>query len=298
VDFLLDIAEAARNGGSILDVLILTVVVEANLAPLASDPELQRRYTDLASPPPDALRRPVNVSAVAASMELPYETVRRRLVRLAELGECEIGRKGVVVPTARLSSPDYARIAIARYERTRRLHGDLLEAGALQDPASRRDLRGEAQEGGDPPVRLCNRLLSEYYLRTLNLLVRAAGDPVAALILLGVARANMAGQPPEARPGEEVPPDSAGKPARRLAVATQLGLPAETVRRRLIDLERRGYCRTVHGGVVVDASAVLRLEALAVFQENQANLERFFARLGESGVLAVWNAERARAAAG
>lgn len=46
VEFLLDIAEAARNGGSILDVLIIIVVVEANLAELAADPELQRRYTD------------------------------------------------------------------------------------------------------------------------------------------------------------------------------------------------------------------------------------------------------------
>jgi DNA-binding Lrp family transcriptional regulator len=294
VDFLLDIAEISRDGGSILDVLIITQVVEANLADMASDPALQGRYTDLASPPPDALRRPVKVSALAAAVGLPYETVRRRLVRLAELGACAIGPKGVTVPTARLTSPDYARMASARYERTRRLYDELLPAGALSDPAP---AQGPGRdEAGEPPVRLCNRLLSEYFHRTLGLLMRRVGDPVDALILLGVARANMAGQPQEARAAVELLPDNARKPARRLAIAAQLGLPAETVRRRLIELERRGYCRTVHGGVLLEAAALLRRQALTLFEEHQANLERFFARLGETGVLAVWNAQRAREA--
>lgn len=297
VEFLLDIAEAARNGGSILDVLIIIVVVEANLAELAADPELQRRYTDLASPPPDALRRPVNVSAIAASVGLPYETVRRRLVRLARLGACEIGRNGVVVPTARLSSPEYVRIAIAQYERTRRFYDELLEVGALPDPpGGRGEVGGEAQDSGEAPVRLCNRLLSEYYLRTLNLLMRRVGDPVDALVLLGVARANMTDLSTEARASVEIPPDIARKAARRRAVAAQLGLPAETVRRRLIELERRGFCRTVQGGVIVELAPLRRREALTLLEENRTNLERFISRLGQEGVLAIWSAERARVA--
>jgi DNA-binding Lrp family transcriptional regulator len=289
VDFLLDIAEIARNGGSILDVLIVTVVVEANLADMASDPELQARYAGLASPPPDALRRPVRVSAVAAAIGLPHETVRRRLIRLAELGECAIGPRGVVISTARLASPDYARIAVERYARTRRLYEDLLEAGALTEmaPEDRRDVPADA------PVRLCNRLLSDYYLRTLKLLMPRVGDPLAALILLGVTRANLEGQSPEARAATEVLPDAARKPARRLAIAAQMGLPAETVRRRLIDLERRGYCRTAPGGVVLEGKALLRPEALTLFQENQVNLVRFFLQLSQGGVLARWDAERA-----
>lgn len=293
VDFLLDIADIARNGGSILDVLIVAVVVEANLADMASDPELQARYASLSSPPPDAVRRPVKVSSVAAAVGLPYETVRRRLIRLTELGDCAIGPTGVVVPAARLSSPDFARIAVERYARTRALYEDLLELGALADMA----IHDEVAAPAEAPVRLCNRLLSEYYLRTLNLLMRRVGDPLAALILLGVARANLEGQSREARASTEILPDSARRPARRRAIADQMGLPAETVRRRLIDLERRGYCRTAPGGVVLEAKALLQPEALALFQENQANLLRFLSRLGQGGVLAAWDAERAQAAA-
>lgn len=289
VDFLLDVADIGRDGGPVLDALILTLVVDANLVDVNRDHALQRNYAGLDSPPPDELRRPISVSSVAASLSLPYETVRRRLTSLAKRGECEIGPKGVVVPTARLTSPDYVRLGLARYERTRRLYLDLKALGALPPLAG-----DPGRAPVDAPVRLVNRLLSEYYLRVIELFMRRLGDPVLAIIVMGLARANMADLSPEARAAPVVQPEAARTPVRRSALAAQVGLPAETVRRRLIELEERGYCRVTRGGILIAMDFVTRPDSLRLLQENQANLTRFLARLRRAGVLDLWDAEQAR----
>ncbi|MBX9942766.1 MAG: hypothetical protein K2Y40_01690 [Reyranella sp.] len=48
---------------------------------------------------PDELRRPVSILAIAHSLRLPYETVRRHALALEKSGICHrIGRQGLVVP--------------------------------------------------------------------------------------------------------------------------------------------------------------------------------------------------------
>jgi DNA-binding Lrp family transcriptional regulator len=296
VDFVMDVAEIARGGGSILDVLIVTVIVDANVAGFAFDGDLQRTYATLAAPPPDALRRPVTISTVAAAAGLPYETVRRRVGRLARAGECVVGPEGVIVPTARLVSPAYVLAAEGRYRCTRELYEALVGAGILRrdDPESPRARQRVAASGSEAPVRLCNRLLSEYYLRMMKLMIRQVGDPVNGLILLGVARANMAGQAPDASAAAAFLPGGSRRPASRSLVACQLGIPHETVRRRLIELEARGYCRAVRRGVVVDVRAVRHPDAIELFRRNQRHLLRLFARLRRSGVLDYWDTQSAR----
>jgi len=295
VDFVLDIADIARDGGPVLDTLILTVVVEANLDAVNRDPALQRIYGGLNSPPPDEIRRPVAVNSVAASLGLPYETVRRHLVRMASLGQCEFGPGGVLVPASQLSSPRFVRIAVARYERTRRLYYDLKAIGALPSLAAepRRSYANPALALGDAPVRLGNRLLSEYYLRLIEMMMRRLGDPISFLVVIGLARANMADLSAEARAADALQPESARRPVRRSALAAQLGLPAETIRRRLIELEQNGYCLATRGGIMISIDLVRRPDSLRLFQENQANLGRFFSRLRRYGLLDLWDAELA-----
>lgn len=298
VEFVLDIADLARDENSLLDNLIVTLVVEANVAPVNGDPALQRRYGGLDSPPPDELRRPVSVSAVASSLGMPFETVRRRIARLAEAGACQIGPKGVLVPAAQLSSPDYARRAVARYERTRRLYHDLKAVGAFATAEARRPRPEPVIPADDAPVRLCNRLLSEYYLRLIELMMRRLGDPVAAIVVLGLARANLASLSREARAAQAILPETARKPVRRSTLAKQLGLPGETVRRRLMELEELGYCHSVRGGVMISIENVLSPQSMGRMQENQGNLVRFFARLRRAGLLDLWDAEAAAKAGG
>jgi hypothetical protein len=294
VDFALDIADIARDGGPVLDTLILTVVVEANLDAVNRDPALQRLYGGLNAPPPDDLRRPVSVNSVAASLGLPYETVRRHLVRMASLGQCKFVPGGVLVPVAQLTSPRFVKIAVARYERTRRLYHDLKAMGALPSLSAepRRSYANPALGFDGAPVRLVNRLLSEYYLRLIELMMRRLGDPISALVVLGLARANMAALSDEARAAPGLLPETARQPVRRSALAAQLGLPAETVRRRLMELEQKGYYRPTRGGLMISIDLVVRPDSLRSLQENQANLIRFLSRLRRYGLLELWDAER------
>ena len=90
IGFLLDTFAASRAGGDVVDPLILAVILEANIAPVTNDPQLAPKYAALDDPPPEDLRRAVSINAVAASLRLPYETVRRRVGRLAKLGACVI----------------------------------------------------------------------------------------------------------------------------------------------------------------------------------------------------------------
>ncbi|MGA0607306.1 hypothetical protein ACO2Q0_15050 [Phenylobacterium sp. VNQ135] len=296
IELILDVADIVRDGGPILDPLYLTAVVEANVAPINQDPVLQQKYGGLNTPPPDELRRPVSINAIAASLGQPFETTRRRLNALAARGECVIGPKGVVVPTARLASEDYRRISTLRYERVQRLYHELKALDALTDMASDAGPTLPGLPEGrltfdGPPVRLVNRLLSEYYLRALELLGRRVGDPLTGIILLGLGRLNLRGLTPEQRATPSPLPESFRTPARRSELARSLGLPSETVRRRLMDLEARGYCRSGPSGMVFSIDAAVRPEAQRLFHDNNVNLMRMMSRLNRYGVLAYWDGE-------
>lgn len=300
IELVTDVADIVRDGGPVLDPLFLTAVIEANVAPINQDPVLQQKYGALDAPPPDELRRPVSINAVAASLGQPFETTRRRLNALAARGECVIGPKGVVVPTARLASDHYRRISTLRYERVQRLYLELRDFGALADMARGGDtgpaLPGMHWPEGDaafdePPVRLVNRLLSEYYLRALELLGRRVGDPLTGIILLKLGQLNLRHLTPEQRATPAPLPESLRRPVRRSEVARSVGLPSETVRRRLIDLEQRGYCRSGPDGVVFAIDAAVRPGAQRLFHDNNVNLMRMMARLQRYGVLAWWDGQ-------
>jgi len=303
IELIVDVADIARDGGSLLDALLLIAVVEANVAPINQDPVLQQKYGAFGAPPPDELRRPVSINAVAASLGQPFETVRRRLNALAARGECVIGPKGVIVPTARLQSDAYGRTLTLRYQRVRRLYVELKAAGALGDMHADAGSAVPEPAGrlAEAPVRLVNRLLSEYSLRALDLLGRRIGDPLTALILLSLGQLNLRDLTPEQRLANYPHPDGLRIPVRRSQLARHLSLPSETVRRRLIDLEARGYCRTGPGGVVFVIEPAVRPEAQRLLHDNNVNLMRMMSRLNRYGVLDYWeshaDSEAAAAAA-
>jgi Uncharacterized membrane-associated protein/domain len=293
VDLFIDIADIVRDGRDLIDSLFLSAVIEANVAPINQDPALQQRYGALDTPPPDELRRPVSINAIAASLGQPFETTRRRINDLARRGECIIGPKGVIVPTARLMADDYLRVAQLRYERVRRLYFDLLELGGLAEMAAEASAAWPEADGQltAQPVRLVNRLLSEYYLRALELLGRSIGDPLAGLVMMGLARLNLQALTPAQRTVNGFLPDELRRPVRRADLARSIGLPAETVRRRLLALEKLGYCRTGPEGVVFSLTAVAQPEAQKLFHDNNVNLLRMMSRLNRYGVLTYWDRE-------
>jgi DNA-binding Lrp family transcriptional regulator len=287
--FILDNFAIGRGTGDILDPMILAVILEANVAPINQDAELSRRYATLDAPPPDALRRPVSVNAVAASLRLPYETVRRRIAKLAATGACVAGPRGVIVPASAVQTPAYVAAATYRYERLKAFYRELmalgaLEAGALQAP--------DAPTYAAPPIRAANRAVSEYLLRVIEAIMRRLGDPLTGLVLLEMARANAEHLPAAASEIEAPMPDEARRPVSALELSRRLGLPPETVRRHVRRLEAEDFCRRTRGGRLAALEQLGRgpggVHGLA---DNLQNVQRLFARCAALGIVGYWEAQ-------
>lgn len=261
--FVVDVANLSRQGGDILEPLVFAAIVQANQALLARDPQVRARYGDTGETLPDELRRPISIRAVAESLQLSYETTRRRVLRMAEGGICRVTPAGAVVPQAVIASEPHAAIQRARMGRLLRFHDDLAEAGFFA--------AGEALERPPPQalVRTVNRALSQYMLRTSERVIAICGGAADGFVLLGLAAANGEPQGPEAQP------------CAALALSARLGLPGETVRRRLVALQARGLARRRKRGWLVAARTRDHARLLSQVEEHEADLRRLFARLRE-----------------
>lgn len=290
VAFVLDVIALARGDRHLLDTLLLTSIVQANVAVIARQADLQAAYAGLDSPPPDDLRRPVSINALASSLRLPFETVRRRVRNLAAQDLCRFVDGGVIVPQAVLSSPDYLTNAFAAYERLRALYYELRDRELLADLPAPTIAFGP----GQPPARAVARLTSDYVLRVADALVTLAGGLLNGVVLLGVFRGNIEHLGPDAPErqvvGSEQPlPDQVRRPVRLSVVARRVGLPAETTRRHLADLTRRGLVTKVGPGLIVPGEALGSPAVRAFMEANLTNLQRLFVALAQLGVLAIWD---------
>jgi len=289
LDFILDIIKLTRDGGDILTPLINTVIIEANVALINQDPELSRRYAALDAPPPDELRRPISINAVAASLALPYETVRRRVAAGIAAGSCVATAKGVYVPASALQGPAWTAIAVARYERLRTFYFELKALSALDGVSLA--LPGAPTFDGRP-VRAGNRAITEYTLRVMEGIMRRLGDPLTGFILLEMARANTE-VTDRTHYGMDAPlPDELRAPVTTLTLARRLGLPPETVRRHVAKLDAVGFCRKAPGG------RLAALEQLGQgpggahgLADNLQNVQRLVAKCAALGLVGYWEAE-------
>jgi len=130
-------------------------------------------------------------------------------------------------------------------------------------------------------MRAANTALSQYLLRTTDRLVALTGGVVDGFVLTGLAVAN-------ARYilGPEAPAHPTGlaaepRPCSGLALSRRLGMPNETVRRRLPVLAQAGFAQRVRGGWIVAVPLAERPRIAQLAAENEADLHRLFARLKE-----------------
>jgi DNA-binding Lrp family transcriptional regulator len=290
--FALDLVKLGGFGRDVLDGLLLCAISQANVAQITRNPELQRRYALLDQPPPDELRRPVSVSAIANSLRIPFETARRRIAALADLGVVVTQPRGVVIPTAPLNSPFYRMGAAAHYELVRKLYFRLRGIGLFDDlprPAA------PSYDPEKPPVRLVIRLSSDYVLRLAEPIGEHIGDLVTGLVLMDIVHANTE-HLPDAEGGQAdvdwsiagFVPDSARRPVRTAVLAQRLGIAHETVRRHLVRLVADDRCERNKDGYVVPARVLAREPFVRYMVDNQSHLHRLFAQLSDYGVLAEW----------
>lgn len=295
VGFALDLVKLGGFGRDVIDGLLLVAISQANVALITRDPELQRTFATLDHPPPDDLRRPVSVNAIASSLHLPFETTRRRVAALVKAGVLQSTTRGVILPQAPLNSVFYRMAAGANYELLRTLYFRLRKIGLLSDI-----VRPNAPpfEPEHPPIRLVIRLSADYILRLVDPLHRYIGDLISGLILLDVFQANtehladtQGGDDGEEWTEGGFVSDADRRPVSAADIARRLGIAHETVRRRLIRLVAKGSCERSDDGYWISSRILASGLLLDIVLTNQTYMHRLFGALAESGVLSEWERE-------
>jgi len=293
--FAMDLVKLGGFGRDVVDALLMVAISAANVAQITRSPELQQRYARLDQPPPDELRRPVSVSAIAHSLRIPFETTRRRIASLAELGLIRQTPKGVIIPTGPLNSPFYRMYAEAHYALLRNLYFRLRAVGMLEDlprPNS------PTYDPENPPVRLVIRMSSDYLLRLAEPLTVYIGDVVTGIVFLDLFRANTEHLPDTEGGADDAEwspegfvADSQRQPVKAAVLAERLGIPQETVRRHLLRLLKDDRCERNEIGYLIPARVLARPPVVRFMQDNQSHLHRLFTGLADFGVLSEWERE-------
>lgn len=273
-------------GGDLVTSLLIPAVSDANVGYLDADPEISRRHQALGINYPEELRRPANALSIAHSLDLPRETARAKLAALAASGILRRTSRGYVLPTSTLISERFLP-AIPRY------------MNALDDFVGALGLIGAF--GLKPHSRLADpvwpvawaamRLSTAHLLReTVYARELTRGMSLTACYVLLTVSQNVGGQlrlPPQipARSGTLAMQGATFEPVRGAAVAAQLGLPEETVRRHLKQLVAAGYLS--HGpkgfDVVLDARS---LPVWRLFQKRvEANARQLIWRMTTTGIV-------------
>ena len=284
LDYIRDTAQISRGDGDLLDPLIFTAILDANMTPVNRDPKLRVLYGgDISAP--DELRRPVSINAVAQSLRLPFETVRRRINGLAVTGHCVVEGRGVIVPHAAVTSPAYGAIQRGRYDRARLFYQQLKAIGALSADGVANANAPTAQ----PLIRAANRTLSGYMLRASNDLIALTGDALSSLILLQLTLDNTADLTAAELAAWAGDPPSLAQAIRIAALAKTLRLSPETARRHVMRLESRGFCQRLNHGLVALAPPAVWPDLARLMAANLINIQRLFAALRELDILAAWD---------
>lgn len=120
---------AQETDGDLILSLIFRAILAANVDHLDKSLANGPQYCGVDDLPPDNLRRPVSVLAIADSLGLSYETVRRHVLKLMEAGRCIRVKGGVVVPASALRGEDHVRALQVNLVNLRRLYRSLKLAG-------------------------------------------------------------------------------------------------------------------------------------------------------------------------
>jgi len=278
------------GSGDALSAILVLSIIEANLRHLARDPVLALRHAAPDNPPPDEIRRPISVRALAASLRIPYDTARRRVADLEARDQCVRIASGVYVPARALQTRESLAALHETLASTRQLHAVLRAVAPEFDPAG----GVKSIPGLVAPVsheRLAARFAGEYQLRYAERLAQTVGDLGRGLILMAIMQANA--EPLLADPeltrrhssADNPPPDDLLAPVPVLSVSTELGIPFETTRRNVHRLIRAGVVRRVRGGVIAPHD-FLDLEASrAALTAHLSDLQRSYGSMARLGLV-------------
>jgi predicted transcriptional regulator len=259
VSLMLDLANLRPAEGDFVDALVLTAILQANQAALRQ-PEVRARYGTGEASLPDELRRPISIKAVAESLGMPFETVRRRIRGLTEAGLCRIVDDGVMTLREAVTSPAYLARQRARVARLAQFVRDLEAAGVAKTRAGAARLTEQ--------VRPADRLLADFMLRGSERLLRLVNNPLDGAILLALWSGALGIGPRRTEAGLSAQ-----------SIGRRVQAPSETIRRRLRALQALGLAELIARRWRPAWPPALAETALAIRRQNLGDVRRLLAGL-------------------
>jgi hypothetical protein len=282
---------AAMIESDILDGVIRIAIADANIRHMSDNPELAWSYNALDRPVPDEMRHPVSINAIAMSLNLPFETTRRRVAGLVKRGICTQGPRGVLATAAGLSSPRSLEIIVENFEDLRTLRLALRAVApdlALEPPGAA--ATAAKTHADDEPYRAAGRAAMAFMLRFIEPVHELTGDLLDGIILLTIGHANalhVATDPALAAryASNETPiPDEELKAIPVQALARILNLSFETTRRRVRAMEAAQLVARRADGVYIPASVGASSAMQRVRSSTAGHLQRIYTGLWRLGV--------------
>lgn len=120
---------AQLHDGDLIRAMVAAAIVAANTAHFGDRNAGPARHASLADLPPNEARRPVSVMAISQALGLPFETTRRYVNRLIELGQVRRMKGGVIGLTEAVATPVNEALIVANAAHVRRFVRDLNRIG-------------------------------------------------------------------------------------------------------------------------------------------------------------------------
>lgn len=283
-----DASAITRGDREAYDAFILSTIGNASATILSRVSETSGQFATAESPAPDEFLRPISVNALAQSLGMPFETVRRRVKGLTEEGLIDSTPAGVVILSRTIASPAYTAMVAAHFERARRFYWDMKALDALP---SRQALSQPELLSSAPPIRAVSRTVSDYFLRFASPMIGLCGGLITAAVLAEIVLGNTADMDDVMLASWVADAGASGRPIKLADAARPIRISRETARRHSKILQERGLVASARRGLVATAPPQLRDQLVHLAAINLADARRFFATLEKFGVLAGWEAD-------
>ena len=283
----------AAQGNDLIAALIFTALWIANIRHITHS-AANVQFGGIGDLPPDAMRRPVSVQALANTLRIPYETVRRYVQAMIKSGVCiRVGKRGLIVPAAVHNQPHRRKGVQDGMNSLLRLLSDLKRAGFDFGPYRRiltttvpPPLSGEMPANG----RALLRVSMELIMRGVDTIGHLhGGDFLSGMIYTAIWTANVrhitcSGDNLKYGGMNQLPPDELRRPVTVNAIAGSLRLPYETTRRYVGSLVRSGRAVRIDGeGVIIPKAQFVRPEYYEAARQSHGHLVQMVFDLHRTG---------------
>lgn len=279
--------------------MLIAAVLDANVQHIDQRAAEMKKFLS-AGQVPDGMRRPANFLSIAASIGVPRETARARLLALVERGLFHLSDSGGVLLRSEVIMGDYVSVAaknltlaLAEFVEAMRI----IEGAGLSLEHRLHDQLGDHSG-------IIGRLGASHILRSARLASEVAPKLrfLSRLVMLSVsyltgADFSLSSDPIKAAAGLQPITPQLG-PVSGTEVARFLRLPEETVRRHLLSLARLGVLERTSKGYVMALHSSDHIQAWTRYQTGvRVSVDQFLWKLQLGGVI-IAPVARAQAQAG